>query len=51
MGKVVVAETKEEAILSARSLQLCADHEAGYEAAVHAMDSIFSDENTDAVYC
>ena len=51
MGKVAVAETKEEAVLSARSLQLCADHEAGYEAAVHAMDSIFSDENTDAVYC
>ena len=51
MGKVVVAETKEEAIPSARSLQFCADHEAGYEAAVHAMDSIFNDENTDAVYC
>ena len=51
MGKVVVAETKEEAIPSARSLQFCADHEAGYEAAVHVMDSIFNDENTDAVYC
>ena len=51
MGKAVVAETKEEAIPSARSLQFCADHEAGYEAAVHAMDSIFNDENTDAVYC
>ena len=51
MGKVVVAETKEEAIPSARSLQFCADHEAGYEAVVHAMDSIFNDENTDAVYC
>ena len=51
MGKVVVAETKEEAIPSARSLQFCADHETGYEAAVHAMDSIFNDENTDAVYC
>ena len=50
MGKVVVAETKEEAIPSARSLQFCADHEAGYEAAVHAMDSIFNEENKDALY-
>ena len=39
---------KEEVISSVKSLQVCAGHEAGCEAAIHAMDSMFKDENTDA---
>ena len=49
MRKVVVPETKEEVISSVRPVQLRAGHQAGCEAAVHAMDSIFNDKNTDAV--
>ena len=35
--------------LAAGGLQTCAGHEAGCEAAVHAMSSIFKDDDTDAV--
>ena len=31
------------------SLQVCAEHEAGFEAAVHAMRKIFDEEDTNAV--
>lgn len=39
----------EEVISSAGSLQVCAVHDVGCEAATHAMDSIFKVENKNAV--
>ena len=46
IGKVRVSTIKEEVISSVGSLQVCAGHEAGWEAAIHAMYSIFKNENT-----
>jgi len=49
IGKVVIAAVRSDVISSVGSLQVCAGHEAGCEAAVHAMHSIFNDESTKAV--
>ena len=49
VGKAVMAVTKAEVLEAAGPLQLCAGHEAGAEAAVHAMKAIFEDESCDAV--
>ena len=48
-GKVVVSVIREDIITSVGSLQVCSGHEAGCEAAVHAMHDIFEEENTEAV--
>ena len=48
-GKVVVAVVRGDVITSVSSLQVCAGHEAGCEAAVHAMHTIFEEERTEAV--
>ena len=48
-SKVVVSVLRKDAIASVGSLQVCAGHDAGCEAAVHAMHSIFDEENTEAV--
>ena len=45
--QLVVSTIKEEFILSVGSLQICAGHETGCEAAIHAMDSLFKDEMID----
>ena len=47
--KVVVSVLRKDVIASVGSLQVCAGHDAGCEAAVHAMHSIFDEENTEAV--
>ena len=48
-GKVVVSVVRNGVISSVGSLQVCAGHEAGCEAAIHAMHAIFDEENTEAV--
>ena len=48
-GKVLVSVIREDVITSVGSLQVCAGHEAGCEAAVHAMHEIFEEENMEAV--
>ena len=48
-GKVVVHTVREDVISSVGSLQVCAGQEAGCEAAIHAMHSIFESEETEAV--
>ena len=48
-GKVVDSIVREDLIRSVRSLQVCAGHEAGCEAAIHAKHSIFNKEETEAV--
>ena len=48
-GKVVMKVLKEDVRKSAGSLQLCAGHEAGAEAAVHAMHDVFQSNETEAV--
>ena len=49
VGKAVMAENKTDVMQAAGPLQLCAGHEAGAEAAVHAMRVIFEDANTDGI--
>jgi len=49
IGKVVTYTLRNDVIKSVGSLQVCAGHEAGAEAAIHAMHSIFEDESTEAV--
>ena len=48
-GKVVVAVVRGDVITSVGSLQVCAGHKEGCEAAVHAMHTIFEQESTEAV--
>ena len=48
-GKAVVSIIREDILLSVGSLQVCAGHEAGCEAAVHAMRNIFDEQETEAV--
>ena len=48
-GKVVVSTIREDILKSVGSLQVCAGHEAGCEAAVHAMQQIFHEQDTEAV--
>ena len=47
-GKVVIAATRNN-VSSVGSLQVCAGHDAGCEAIVHAMNSIYQEEQTEAV--
>ena len=49
MGKCVMSVTKQDVINACGSLQVCAGHKSGSEAAVHAMRSIFNAEDTDAI--
>ena len=48
-GKVIVSVVRNDIISSIGSLQVCAAHEVGCEAAIHAMHTIFEDEKTEAV--
>ena len=48
-GKTVVSILHSDVINSVGSIQVCAGHEAGCEAAIHAMHSIFKEEETEAV--
>ena len=48
-GEVIVSVVRNDIISSVGSLQVCAGHEAGCEAAIHAMHTIFEDENAEAV--
>ena len=49
IGKAVLKVTKSDIQLAVGSLQLCAGHKAGCEAAIHAMHQIFEDEETEGV--
>ena len=49
IGKVIVSVLRNYIIYSVGSLQVCAGHEAGCEAAIHAMRTIFEDEKTEVV--
>ena len=49
MGKCVMHLTKPDVIDASYSLQVCAVHKSGSEAAVHAMRSIFDTDETDTV--
>ena len=49
IGKAIMRLTKSELQAAVGSLQLCAGQNAGCEAAVHAMSSIFQEENTEAM--
>lgn len=48
-GKAVLSVTKEDIMLAVGSLQLCAGHDTGCEAAIHAMRKIFDEEDTERV--
>ena len=49
-GKVIVSVLKNDVIDCSGSLQVCAGQEAGIEAAVYALNSMYNDENNDAVF-
>ena len=49
IGKVIVSVVRNNIISSVGSLQVCAGYEAGCEATIHAIDTIFEDEKTEAV--
>ena len=49
IGKVIIDTISPEILKSAGPLQLCAGQQAGCEAAVHAMNDIFQEEQTDAI--
>ena len=49
IGKAIVSVLKPDILKSAGSLQLCAGHTAGCEAAVHAMTDLFEEEENDAL--
>ena len=49
MGKCVMQVTKPDVIDESGSLQMCAGHKSGSEAAIHAMRDIFDADTTDAV--
>ena len=49
IGKAIVAEIKSDIAASAGNLQLCAGQKAGCEAAAHAMQDIFAEEETEGV--
>ena len=49
VGKCVMKVIKPDVIDASGSLQVCAGHKSGSEAAVHAMHSIFEADETDAV--
>ena len=49
IGKAIMRTIKQDLQAAVGSLQLCAGQDAGCEAAVHAMSSIFSEDNTKAM--
>ena len=49
VGKVVLATVKMDILETAGPLQLCAGKDAGCEAAIHVMCSVFGKEGTEAV--
>ena len=49
MGKCVMLVTKPDVIDASGSLQVCAGHKSGSEAAIHAVRSIFDANETDVV--
>ena len=49
IGKIVVWQLKEDIKEAADPLQICAGHPEGAEAAIHAMQTIFNDDTTDAI--
>ena len=49
MGKCVTKVTKSDDIDASGSLQVCAGHKSGSEAAIHAMREVFEHDNSDAV--
>ena len=49
IGKCTRKVVKQDILESSGSLQVCAGHKSGSEAAVHAMNSLFQIEETDAV--
>ena len=49
MGKCVTKVTKPDVIDASGSLQVCAGHKSGREAAIHAMRELFEHDNSDAV--
>ena len=49
IGKAIVGVIKPDILESAGSLQLCAGHQSGCEAAVHAMKDIFQDDDTEGL--
>ena len=49
IGKAVMKIAKYDLQEAVRATQLCAGQEAGCEAAVHAMEWIFDDEDTETI--
>ena len=49
IGKVIMNVVGSEVLRVTGPLQLCSGHEAGAEAAIHSMRSVFHDKGTDAV--
>ena len=49
IDKAILAVIKYDILEAAGALQLCAGHEAGSEATIHAMRSVFQDEQCEAV--
>ena len=49
IDKAILAVIKYDILEAAGALQLCAGHEAGSEATIHAMCSVFQDEQSEAV--
>ena len=49
MGKCVMHVTKPDVIDASGSFQVCAGYKSGSEATIHAMRSIFDEDETDAI--
>ena len=49
LGKAVLYLLRDDIQEAAGSLQLCAGHECGIEAAIHAMKSVFDDDETEGL--
>ena len=49
IGRCVMRVTKQDVMKAAGNLQLCAGQQAGAEAAIHAMQDIYNDEECEAV--
>ena len=49
VGKTIMNVAKDDILVACGPLQLCGGHEAGSEAAVHAMQAVFEDPDCDGV--
>ena len=49
LGKAILSMIRDDIQEAAGSLQVCAGHESGIEAAVHAMTTVFDDDDTEAL--